>query len=69
MDGYTVYELQIPWSELFWEGYVPDPSKEYHFSLMANDNDGSGRRGWIEYCSGIGTHKDVTLFGTMNLSR
>ena len=67
MNGYTVYELAIPWDELFWEGYVPDPSKEYHFSLMANDNDGSGRRGWIEYCSGIGTHKDVTLFGTMKL--
>ncbi len=67
MDGYTVYELAIPWSELFYEGYVPDPDKAYHFSLMANDNDGSGRRGWIEYCSGIGTHKDVTLFGTMNL--
>lgn len=67
MNGYTIYELAIPWDELFWEGYVPDPSKEYHFSLMANDNDGSGRRGWIEYCSGIGTHKDVTLFGTMKL--
>ena len=67
MDGYTVYELSIPWSEIFYEGYVPDPEKTYHFSLMANDNDGSGRRGWIEYCSGIGTHKDVTLFGTMNL--
>lgn len=67
MDSYTVYELSIPWTELFYEGYVPDPAKIYHFSLMANDNDGNGRRGWIEYCSGIGTHKDVTLFGTMNL--
>ena len=67
MNGYTIYELAISWDELFWEGYVPDPSKEYHFSLMANDNDGQGRRGWIEYCSGIGLHKDVTLFGTMKL--
>ena len=67
MNGYTIYELAIPWSELFYEGYIPDPSKVYHFSLMANDNDGQGRRGWIEYCSGIGLHKDVTLFGTMNL--
>ncbi len=67
MDGYTIYELAIPWDELFWEGYKPDPDIPYHFSLMANDNDGQGRRGWIEYCSGIGEHKDVTLFGTMNL--
>ena len=67
MDGYTVYELAIPWDELIWEDYKPDPNKEYHFSLMANDNDGQGRRGWIEYCSGIGLHKDVTLFGTMKL--
>ena len=67
MNGYTIYELAIPWSELFYEGYVPDPNKIYRFSLMANDNDGNGRRGWIEYCSGIGLHKDVTLFGIMNL--
>lgn len=67
MNGYTVYELSVPWEEIFYKGYVPDPNKIYHFSLMANDNDGSGRRGWIEYCSGIGTHKDVTLFGTMKL--
>ncbi len=67
MNGYTVYELSLPWSEVFYDGYVPNPDIPYHFSLMANDNDGQGRRGWIEYCSGIGTHKDVTLFGTMNL--
>jgi len=34
-----------------------------------NDNDGQGRRGWIEYCSGIGTNKNVELFGAMKLTK
>lgn len=68
-DTYTVYELAIPWDELFYENYVPDVNKPYRFSVLVNDNDGQGRRGWIEYCSGIGTNKNVELFGTMTLTR
>lgn len=68
-DNYTVYELSIPWDELFYENYVPDPNKPYRFSVLVNDNDGQGRRGWIEYCSGIGTTKNVELFGAMRLTR
>ena len=68
-SDYTVYELAIPWDELFYEGYVPDPGKPYRFSVLVNDNDGQGRRGWIEYCSGIGTGKNVELFGTMKLTK
>ncbi len=68
-DTYTVYELAIPWDELFYENYVPNPGMPYRFSVLVNDNDGQGRRGWIEYCSGIGTNKNVELFGTMKLSK
>ena len=37
------------------------------FSVLINDNDGSGRRGWMEYGSGIGKSKDANLFVTMPL--
>ena len=67
MSGYTVYELAIPWSELFYEGYKPDPDKEYHFSIMANDNDGNGRRGFIFYNDGIGVDKNPSKFGRLQL--
>ncbi len=62
---YTTYECAIPWSEIFGEGFQIDTDKLYRFSAMANDNDGAGRRGWIEYSSGIGESKDVRLFGTL----
>ena len=67
-DTYTVYELAIPWDELFYENYIPDPDGTYRFSVLVNDNDGQGRRGWIEYCSGIGTNKNVEMFGNMKLT-
>ena len=66
-DSYTVYECRVPWSEIFYDGYIPDTSKTYGFSVLANDNDGWGRRGWIEYTSGIGMTKDARLFGGMKL--
>lgn len=68
-NNYTVYECSIPWSELFYESYVPDTSKTYRFSALVNDNDGNGRKGWIEYNSGIGQSKDVLQFGTLRLVR
>lgn len=37
------------------------------FSLLVNDNDGEGGRGWLEYNSGIGSSKDVNAFGDLYL--
>ncbi|MGN0179893.1 MAG: sugar-binding protein [Monoglobaceae bacterium] len=68
-DGYTVYECAIPWSEIFYDGYQADPNLVYKFSAICNDSDGGGRRGWIEYMSGIGAVKDVTKFGSFRLMR
>ncbi|MBS6832532.1 MAG: hypothetical protein KH216_06910 [Clostridiales bacterium] len=68
-DTYTVFECKIPWSEIFQEGFVPKSGQVLRFSLMANDNDGNSRRGWIEYTSGIGAEKLVTDFGSLVLSK
>ncbi len=67
--AYTIYECAIPWSEIFYEGYIPDRTKKYRFSMLVNDNDGNSRRGWIEYCSGIGVSKNVFEFGEMKLDK
>ncbi|MCU6707815.1 glycosyl hydrolase [Paenibacillus sp. J5C_2022] len=59
----TIYELALPWSELAPMKYnQPDG---IHFSLLVNDNDGSGRKGWIEWASGIGLEKKPSLFRSM----
>ncbi len=64
-DTYTVFEAAIPFEEIFYEGFKVDTSRPYRFSVMVNENDGVGRKGWIQYTSGIGSYKDVTEFGTI----
>jgi hypothetical protein len=59
----TIYEIAIPWHALLPEGRAPEPGEVFGFSLIINDNDGDGRRGWIEYMKGIGRTKDPNLFG------
>jgi len=66
-DGKTVYEFAIPWTELFEDDYVLDKNTVFGYSMLVNDNDGAGRRGWIEYNTGIGSQKDSTMFGRMKL--
>lgn len=55
----TVYELAMPWRNL-----VPFQSSDrlLSLSLLANDNDGDIRKGWIEWGSGIGAGKDPAQF-------
>lgn len=67
-DDYTVYEARIPWNEIFDDDYTPNRGEKFRFSALINDNDGFGRRGWVEYGSGIGGKKDVSQFGIMELN-
>jgi hypothetical protein len=55
----TIYELALPWSEL-----QPSEADDglLSFSMLVNDNDGQGRKGWIEWGAGIGGAKDNKLF-------
>ncbi|EFM12564.1 Carboxylesterase type B [Paenibacillus curdlanolyticus YK9] len=59
----TVYELAIPWKELLTDTSLVKPGMKLKLSMLVNDNDGTGRRGWLEYNSGIGTAKDINAFG------
>ncbi|MBR5838130.1 MAG: hypothetical protein IKZ84_06255, partial [Victivallales bacterium] len=56
-DGPLQYMVTIPWDAL------PGILNECRISLLVNDNDGNGRKGWIEFHSGIGSFKDTSLFG------
>ncbi|WP_223285579.1 DNRLRE domain-containing protein [Paenibacillus sp. PL91] len=59
----TVYELALPWSEL--APIKPVNGESASFSLLVNDHDGTGRRGWIEWGSGIGSEKRPSLYRSM----
>ncbi len=68
-SNYTVYEMRIPWSEVFSNEFIPYENQKLRFSLLVNDNDGSGRRGWIEYNSGIGSGRSILAFGSLVLTK
>ncbi|MFE4710177.1 alpha/beta hydrolase fold domain-containing protein [Paenibacillus sp. NPDC056722] len=63
----TTYELAIPWEELGHETTLVKDGLKLKFSILVNDNDGEGRKGWVEYNSGIGTSKDIDAFGDLYL--
>jgi hypothetical protein len=58
----TVYEMALPWSEI--SQVKPSANEALSISFLVNDNDGSGRKGYIEWGSGIGEVKDSKKFRT-----
>jgi hypothetical protein len=64
-DNTVVYEMIIPWSEIFPDGYKMGES--VNFSLLIADNDGNGREGWLEFGRGIGDSKDASRFKNITL--
>lgn len=63
----TIYELKATWKDLFGYEFTPTVGGVLGFSALINDNDGDGRRGWMEHGSGIGLSKDVNQFVMMPL--
>ena len=64
----TVYEAAISWELLGGIGMVAETGSLFGFSLLINDNDGAGRRGWIQYMDGIGFGgRNPNLFGDLIL--
>ncbi|MDF2440655.1 MAG: hypothetical protein JWN98_1639 [Abditibacteriota bacterium] len=54
----TLYEVLVP-AALPGGKALPDT---FNFSALVNDNDGGGRKGWIEWTPGIGRTKNPQLF-------
>lgn len=61
----TTYELALPWTSHLAPSEPGDGLLS--FSMLVNDNDGSGRKGWIEWGSGIGSGKNPALFKPLRL--
>ena len=65
-DGHTIYEIAIPWGFLIETGIVNE-NDCIGFSIAVNDNDGSGRKGYLMYMRGITDKKDANNFEDMVL--
>jgi len=63
--GGLTYEALIPWERL--PGVTPAAGTRCRFSLLVNENDGTGRRGWLHAFDGIGWSKDPSQYGEMVL--
>ncbi len=59
---HTIYELRLGWDELVEDMPKITSETTFLFSFLVNDNDGAGRKGWIELTPGIGMTKDPTQF-------
>ncbi len=63
----TTYEAAIPLSEL--EPLDATVGNEYGLDVLVNDDDGSGRSGWIQWTPGIGYGKVPAQFDTFTFVR
>ncbi|MGN7763490.1 beta-galactosidase [Paenibacillus sp. 22594] len=58
------YEVRMPWTTI--SAAMPG-NGELPFTLLFNDNDGAGRRGWIEWTPGIGKAKSPADHAVLHL--
>ena len=65
-DG-LLYEIHIEKDELY--PFKAEKGRPLRFSILVNDNNGSGREGWLEWGSGIGRLKAPALFGNLTRRR
>lgn len=52
---HTYYELRLPWEVIFPDGYLAEKNGQLAITLLINDNDGYGRKAYLEYGTGMGT--------------
>lgn len=58
-EDFTEYRISLPWSKL---GFDSVPRKAFRFNFIVNDNDGNGRKQYLELTPGIGKEKNPNLF-------
>lgn len=63
----VTYEVRIPWEQLLPLGETVSAGKIIGYSVIANEDDGKGRDGWIQYMGGIGDLKHADRFGDVIL--
>mgnify|MGYP006285032549 FL=1 len=61
-----IYEIAIPWTSI--RPFKPEPGANLGFSLIINEDDGSGRFQWIGWFSGV-SQKKVAQVGDLVLAK
>ncbi|MHB1456012.1 MAG: beta-galactosidase [Armatimonadota bacterium] len=61
------YIVALPWRYAIRVNPLSDEG--IRFNLIVNDNDGSGRRGWVQLSDGIGDGSDVSKFPVVKFVR
>ena len=64
-ESKTVYKLTFPAEFLGMTGFAR--GDRLGLAFLVNDNDGSGRRGYLHWADGIGISKDPARFGLVEL--
>lgn len=54
----TTYVVRVPWADTG----IASGDPYFGYSFLVNDNDGSGREGFIEWGAGIGSSKDASVY-------
>ena len=57
------YEVALPWGIL--APLDPEHLPSCGFNVIVNDNDGQGRKGWIQWTPGLGESKDASWYGDL----
>ena len=60
----TTYEIAIPWSTL---GFAAE-DRLLSTTVVINENDGTGRRGWLTWGKGVAETKNPALFNAVRLA-
>ena len=63
IPGGRRYLVRLKQSELY--PLIPAVAEKLRFSLLINENDGSGRIGYHHWADGIGNGKDPVRYGTL----
>jgi hypothetical protein len=59
----TTYEVAVPWSTL---GFAAE-DRLLSATVVVNENDGTGRRGWLTWGKGVAETKNPALFNAVRL--
>lgn len=60
----TYYEFKITWSQLG----IEKPA-DFKYCVMINDNDGDGRKGWLELATGISDNRSLRAYPRLYIER
>ncbi|XHR30580.1 MAG: endo-1,4-beta-xylanase [Chthoniobacteraceae bacterium] len=59
-NGHTLYQLALPWKTLGFHNGAP--KNAFRLNFIVNDDDGHGRKQWVQLTPGLGNEKAPSFF-------